>query len=259
MPLGSGLSSSASLCIALGRAWGAASGVTSPDQQAIALAAQAAEHEFAGVHCGIMDQMVIAHAEQGEAFALDCATLGFERLSLPEDWSVLIVQSGCERGLVEGEYNARRRDCEAAAAALGRPLLAQATADELACANLCEVVHRRARHVISEQARTLAAISALRRDDLRVFGRQLRESHASLRDDFEVSVAPVDRLVEVLDAAIGEEGGARMTGGGFGGAVVAVMRRNRLASVLAALRDGYRTPGGEPAKVMVETGGASGR
>lgn len=252
MPRGSGLSSSASLCIAVGRALCDASGIAAPDQQQLALAAQATEHNYANVHCGIMDQMAIAHASFGHALALDCADQSYRRISLPADWAFLIVQSGVERGLVESEYNVRRSDCERAAAALGHEYLAQATTLELDRARFDSNILARARHVISEHARTGFAIAAVRDGDLPRFGELMRESHASLRDDFAVSVAPVDQLVDVLNAAIGMDGGARMTGGGFGGAVVAVLRRDRVEAVLSALHSGYRTPGGEPATVMVE-------
>ncbi|WP_296679930.1 galactokinase [Novosphingobium sp.] len=257
MPRGSGLSSSASLCVAVGRALCAAAGIAQPDQQLLAEAAQTTEHDFAGVRCGIMDQMAVAHAAPGQALALDCGTLAFTRVALPRGWTVLIVQSGVERGLVDGEYNARRQDCEVAASALGAANLAHASADDLARAGLDARVLRRARHVITEQARTQAAIAALQAADLVTLGRLMRESHASLRDDFEVSVPAVDALVDVLNQAIGQQGGARMTGGGFGGAVVAALHDGQVEAVLCALQAGYRTPQGGPAPIMLERGAAS--
>lgn len=221
---GAGLSSSASLCVALGRALAAAAG--SPgDPVAMARAAQRTEHRWAGVACGIMDQMAVAAGKAGHAMLLDCRDLSYTLIPVPSDWSVAVVDSGVSRGLVDGEYNLRRQQCEAAARALGVGSLREATLADLDSARLPALERKRAQHVIAEISRTAAAAEALRQADIVQFGAILGEGHASLRDLFEVSVPPVDALVEQLDRAIGDEGGARMTGGGFGGAVVAVMRR----------------------------------
>ena len=254
IPRGSGLSSSASLCIAIGRALGAAAGHLAPPQ-ALALAAQAAEHNWAGVNCGIMDQMAVAAGTPGCALLLDCRDLTSRTLALPADWAVLIVQSGVVRGLVDGHYNARRQDCEAAARALGVAALRDADADQIAASALGPAIRRRALHVVQEIARTTAAVSAFEANDLTALGALMRASHASLRDQFEVSVSPVDALVDLLNRAIGTAGGARMTGGGFGGAVVAVLDARVLPQVLGALHAGYGSPGGAPLSVMIERGG----
>lgn len=252
VPRGSGLSSSASFCVAVGRALVAAKGGETLAPKELALAAQAAEHRWAGVHCGIMDQMAVAAGEPGHALLLDCRDLATRLVAIPPDWAVMIVDSGVTRGLVDGQYNERRRACEAAAAALGLVSLRDATLGQVELAGLDPVVRRRARHVVSEIARTTAAVAAIERDDLAGLGEILRASHASLRDDFEVSVAPVDALVDCLGAAIGEAGGARMTGGGFGGAVVAVFERAELGRVSEAVRQGYRTlSGGAPVVITV--------
>jgi galactokinase len=252
IPRGSGLSSSASLCVGLGRALAAAMGAEAAPPRILALAAQSAEHDWAGVHCGIMDQMAVAAGEPGAALLLDCADLAVRPVPLPDDWAVLIVQSGVTRGLVDGHYNQRRRDCEAAALALGVHSLREASADLVAVAKLDPLVRRRARHVVAEIARVEAAVAAIERADLAALGELMRASHLSLRDDFEVSVPAVDRLVEVLNAAIGKDGGARMTGGGFGGAVVAVLAASEVARVRAAVQAGYRSPTGAPPQIMVE-------
>jgi galactokinase len=244
VPRGSGLSSSASLCIAVGRALAAARGEAPPPPRELAVAAQAAEHSWAGVHCGIMDQMAVAAGEPGHALLLDCRSLATRQVPLPPDWAVLIVDSGVSRGLVDGEYNQRRRACEAGAAALNVASLRDATLGQVEQAKLDPVVRRRARHVITEIARTAEAVTAIERGDLACLGDLLRASHASLRDDFEVSAAPVDALVACLNAAIGDAGGARMTGGGFGGAAVAVVERAAIERVSEAARQGYRTPAG---------------
>jgi galactokinase len=227
---GAGLSSSASLCVALGRALAGAAGAT-PDPVALAKAAQRTEHAWAGVACGIMDQMAVAAGKAGHAMLLDCRDLSCTLVPVPADWAVAVVESGVTRGLVDGEYNLRRAQCETAARALGVTSLRDASLADLGAAQMPELEHKRARHVIGEIARTTSAAEALRSGDLAGFGAVLAEGHASLRDLFDVSVPPVDALVERLAAAIGSEGGARMTGGGFGGAVVAVLRRSELERV----------------------------
>ena len=256
IPRGAGLSSSASLCVAVGRALVTASGRAALPPRELALAAQAAEHHWAGVHCGIMDQMAVAAGAPGQAVLLDCRDLTTRSIALPADWAVLIVQSGVVRGLVDGHYNARRADCEVAARALGVTALRDVDAAQIATAALDPVVRRRALHVAHEIARTRAAVAAITARDLTALGVLMRASHASLRDQFEVSVPPVDALVEVLNMAIGADGGARMTGGGFGGAVVAVVADCDVPRVLSALDAGYSAPGGGPIGVMIE--GAAG-
>lgn len=250
IPRGSGLSSSASLCVALGRALAAASGVTAIAPSELALAAQAAEHEWAGVHCGIMDQMAIAAGNPGQALLLDCRDLATRQITLPPGWAVLIVQSGVQRGLVDGHYNQRRRDCEAAAAAIGLPALRDATPTQIEAAVLDHTVRNRAHHVVSEIARVSAAVDAIEARDLHALGSILRASHASLRDRFEVSVPAVDALADCLNQAIGADGGARMTGGGFGGAVVAVLHKAELERVTAAVCANYCQPDGSAPAMM---------
>ena len=251
IPRGSGLSSSASLCVAVGRALVAAGGHASPSPRELALAAQAAEHHWAGVHCGIMDQMAIAVGEPGHAVLLDCRDLSARSIVLPAGWAVLIVQSGVVRELVDGQYNARRQACETAARSLGVTALRDADDVQIASAKLDPTVGRRALHVVNEIARTRAAAAGLEGADLEAIGELMRASHASLRDLFEVSVPAVDALVDLLNQAIGSEGGARMTGGGFGGAVVAVLASHEVPRVLAALDAGASGP----MEVMIERAG----
>ena len=254
IPRGSGLSSSASLCVALGRALAAATGASDPAPNALALAAQAAEHRWAGVKCGIMDQMAIAAGTPGSALLLDCRSLATRIVPLPAGWAVMIVQSGVRRGLVDGHYNQRRRDCEAAAAALGVPMLRDASIAMVEGAKLDETVRCRATHVVNEIARTTATIAAFERADLVAVGAAMRASHASLRDLFAVSVPAVDNLVDCLNAEIGTAGGARMTGGGFGGAVVAVLEGSAVPRVIAAIQISYQSPCGGALEIMVEDG-----
>ena len=254
-PRGAGLSSSASLCIALGRAISAAAGTALAPIE-LAKAAQLTEHDWAGVQCGIMDQMAIAAGEPDHALLLDCLNLATRQVPMPSDWAVAIIQSGVTRGLVDGHYNARRRDCEAAAAALGLASLRDADLAMIAAAKLDPIIAARAAHVVSEIARTVAAVTAIEAHDLAALGDLLRASHASLRDQFEVSVPAVDRLVDLANAAIGNSGGARMTGGGFGGAVVAVLERSAVPGFIAALEHNFAQQGSTPPTIMIEgTGG----
>jgi galactokinase len=203
-----------------------------------------------------MDQMAVAAGQRGHALLLDCRSLETRQIPLPQGWAVMVVQSGVVRGLVDGHYNARRADCEAAAEALGVTALRDANAQQLEAAPLNPQCARRAEHVIEEIARVDQAVAAIERNDLTQLGEVLHASHASLRDLFEVSVPPVDRLVDVLNSAIGKQGGARMTGGGFGGAVVAVMAADQRERVEAAVRANYQPPDGSALSMMIEgTGG----
>ncbi|MBP6556573.1 MAG: galactokinase, partial [Novosphingobium sp.] len=237
------------------RAMGAAAEVTLAATE-LAKAAQLTEHNWAGVQCGIMDQMAIAAGEPDHALLLDCRNLAARLVPLPSDWAVAIIQSGVTRGLVDGHYNARRRDCEAAAKALGLSSLRDADPAMIAAAGLDSITAARATHVVSEIARTRAAVAAIEARDLAALGDLLRASHASLRDQFEVSVPAVDRLVDLANAAIGPNGGARMTGGGFGGAVVAVLERSAVPKLIARLEHEFADQGSAPLNLMIEgTGG----
>lgn len=227
---GSGLSSSASLCVAMGRALAEAAG-RKPSPVDVAKAAQRTEHEWAGVACGIMDQMAVAAGRPGHAMLLDCRDLSFTHSEVPADWAVLVTESGVKRGLVDGEYNARRAQCEAAARALGVPSLRDASVEQIEAADIDELARRRALHVVQEIDRTQAAARAMAERDLAGFGAILRQGHGSLRDLFEVSVPAVDAIVDELQQFIGEAGGARMTGGGFGGAIVVVLAADRVDEI----------------------------
>lgn len=251
MPQGAGLSSSAALENAAGLALAALAGQPDLDRTRLALIGQRAEHRFAGCQCGIMDQLVSARAVEGAALLIDCRSMECTPVPLPDGLAVMIVHSGIERGLVDGEYNLRRQQCEAAARHFGvaalRDLAALPEPD-----GLDPVAYARARHVIGENARTLAAANALRTGDLRRLGLLMAESHAAMRDDFQITLPAIDRLVTLLQDAIGSQGGARMTGGGLGGAVVALLPMAKVARVQQAIEDGYRTPDGGPPLIMVE-------
>ncbi|WP_219893247.1 galactokinase [Aquisediminimonas profunda] len=255
IPQGSGLSSSASLGVALALGLSALSGEASPDRLALARVAQWSEHEFVGCACGLMDQLASVFGEQDQALLLDCRTLAVRHVPFPADATIMIVHSGVTRGLVDSAYNERRLQCAHAAKHYHLGALRDLDLDALRAGRgeLDETVFRRARHVVTENARVLEAAQAMRESDLVSLGRAMFASHVSLRDDFEVSLPAIDTLVECLTEAIGINGGARMTGGGFGGCVVAVLPQNRVSTVQEALSAHWRQHGMEQQMVMVAT------
>ena len=246
VPAGAGLSSSAALELAVGHALLAAAGQTL-DATTLALAAQRAENDFVGCRCGVMDQLVSAHAQAGHALLIDCRSLATTAIALPTDSVVLIAHSRVRRGLVASAYNERRLACEAAAHLLGVAALRDASMHAVVQAPLDDTTRRRARHVVSENQRTLSAAQALAAGDLQALAGLMAASHASMRDDFQITVPAVDDLAALMHAAVGGDGGARMTGGGFGGCVVALLPRHRLAAVQRAVQQHYRSPEGEQA------------
>lgn len=251
MPQGAGLSSSAALENAAGLALAALAGQPDFDRSRLALIGQRAEHRFAGCQCGIMDQLVSARAVAGAALLIDCRSLECTPVALPDDLAVMIVHSGIERGLVDGEYNLRRQQCEAAARHFGVAALRD-LAELPEAGGLDAVTYARARHVVGENARTLAAAQALQAGDLPRLGALMAESHAAMRDDFQITLPAIDALVALLQDAIGTAGGARMTGGGFGGAVVALLPAGEVERVRSAVLAGYRSPRGEVPLIMIE-------
>jgi len=250
VPLGAGLSSSAALETAVATALEQRLGVALEAGRK-ARFGQRAEHEFAGCQCGIMDQLTSAAGRAGHALLLDCRTLATQPIPLPGDVAVLVLHSRVQRGLVDSEYNLRREQCVQAAAALGLTMLRDA--DEAALQRLSgrvpELVWRRARHVVTENGRTLRAAEALRAGDLRGAGTLMRESHVSMRDDFDIVPPAVDELARLVNGVLAGEGGARMTGGGFGGCVVALARTGAVEAVREAVLRDYRAPSGEPALI----------
>lgn len=242
VPQGAGLSSSASLSVAIARALLSISDPNTADAATLASWAQWSEHHFAGCRCGIMDPMAAAAAEPGAAMLLDCRSLERRAITLPKTMAVLIAHSGVRRQLIDGEYNRRREQCEAVVAASGVAALRDLDSAGLEAlrSKISPTEFRRARHVVSENDRVLSAVRALEHGDLQILGRLLHASHESLRDDFEVTVPAVNALVECLEGSIRRHaegrGGARMTGGGFGGCVVAVMDAAALPQVEKDLR-----------------------
>jgi galactokinase len=254
LPKGAGLSSSAALAVAVGKANLALNGIDI-DNRRLAQIAQKAECDFVGTQCGIMDQLISAQGKADHALLIDCRSLEVTDILIPDDVAIMIVHSGVTRGLVDGHYNERRRQGEAAAAAMGVSALRDADLDNLAAANLDAVTTARARHVITENQRTLDAADALAKSDLVTLGALMAQSHQSMRDDFEITIPAIDDLVALLQNAIGDQGGARMTGGGFGGAAVAIMPRARVADVQASIKAAYKTPNGDAPLIMIERPG----
>ena len=252
VPQGAGLSSSASLEVAVAQTFKTLQGLAALSPIDIALLAQRAENEFVGCQCGVMDQLVAACGQAGHAVLIDCRSLQVRAVKLPADAAVMVVHSRVSRGLVDSEYNSRRAQCEAVSRFFGVKALRDLSLDTLvAQSNELDPLLRRARHVVTESQRTLAAADALASGDLRRMGVLMAQSHASMRDDFEITVPAIDQLVSIAQRAIGTEGGARMTGGGFGGCIVALLPRARVAAVRDAIATHYRAPSGEPAIVYV--------
>ena len=250
VPLGSGLSSSAALEIATLRALRDAFELQIPDVR-MARLAQRAEVEFVGAPVGIMDQMACTLAGERDALFLDTRNLEFERIPLPEGLELVVIDSGVAHQHAGGDYVARRRESEEAARQLGVTRLRDVDRDALPrIERLPPLLARRARHVVSENARVLEARQALRASDLGTFGNLLDESHASLRDDYEVTVEAVDVLVSIAQAHPSVFG-ARMTGGGFGGATVIAVERGSQRAVASAVTGEFASRTGRRAQVLV--------
>lgn len=245
VPQGAGLSSSAALEVVIGQTFKELYDL-SISQAEIALNGQQAENQFVGCNCGIMDQLISAEGQESHALLIDCRSLETKSVAMPTNMSVVIINSNKKRGLVDSEYNVRRAQCEEAAQIFGVKALRDITIEqfEQGCDQLSEVVAKRARHVVTENERTLAAEKALESGDMELMGRLMAESHQSMRDDFEITVKEIDTLVEIVKQVIGEQGGVRMTGGGFGGCVVALVPDFIVNDVKGAVETQYEAATG---------------
>lgn len=252
VPQGAGLSSSAALEVVIGQTFKVLYNLEMT-QAEVALNGQQAENEFVGCNCGIMDQMISAEAMEKHAMLLDCRSLETLPVSMPEDVAVMIINSNKQRGLVGSEYNTRREQCETAAQRFGVKALRDVTIEQFNEQSdmLDDVVAKRARHVITENDRTLEAADALRANDLKRMGELMAQSHASMRDDFEITVFEVDTLVEIVKSVIGEQGGVRMTGGGFGGGIVALVPPALVDKVTEAVENQYHAATGLKESIYV--------
>jgi len=251
VPRGAGLSSSAAVELAVAAAFQVSSGFDW-DPHDVARRMQRAENHWIGVASGIMDQLIGAAGVAGHALLIDCRDLATRPVPLPADCAVVVLDTTTRRGLVGSAYNERRSQCEAAAQALGVPALRDAdlAALERVAAQLDPTALRRARHVISENARVLEAVAALERGDAAAVGRLMNASHESLRDDFEVSSPALDQVVAAARAAPGCLG-ARMTGAGFGGCAVALVEADAVEAFTAATASAYRTASGLEGQFLV--------
>ena len=236
VPIGAGLSSSASFSLAVARAFAAVSALAW-EPVAMARICHRAEHRWIGLQSGIMDQLISACGVAGHALLIDCRDLSTQPLPLPPGMCIVVLDTGVRRGLVDSAYNDRHSQCAAAARACGVPALRDAMLPQLA--PLDAVTLRRARHVISENARTLAAADTLRCGDSQQLGKLMNQSHASLRDDFEVSCPELNAIVECARAEPGCLG-ARMTGAGFGGCAIALVETAHADSFVASVSSACR-------------------
>lgn len=252
VPQGAGLSSSACLevCVGLALTRMAGHDISLKD---LALIGQEAENKYVGVNCGIMDQMVSARGEEGHAMLLDCRSLDTRSVAIPEGAAVVIINSNKKRGLVDSEYNTRRQQCEAVAEHFNVKALRDITVEMLETRKdeLDEVAYRRARHVVTEDVRTLEAAEVMPKGDLKRMGELMAESHISMRDDFEITVPEIDAIVDIVKAVIGDEGGVRMTGGGFGGCVVSLVPEGKVDAIKQAIVDQYEARTGLVADIYV--------
>ncbi len=239
LPTGAGLSSSAALELATARAF-ADLAALAWDPVGMAVLCQRAENEWVGMNCGIMDQLISAVGRESHAMLIDCRTLGYTPTPLPDEAAIVVLDTGTRRKLVTSAYNERRASCEEAARAFGVPFLRDLSMNELEAGRqrLSDVVFRRARHVLNENALTLEAADALRSGDLLRTGELMKESHASLRDDYEVTTEALDKMAELAAATDGCFG-ARMTGAGFGGSVVALVAKDAAEEVAEEVLAAY--------------------
>jgi galactokinase len=248
VPMGAGLSSSAAIEVATALALLRDAPM---EKTALAQLCQRAENEFVGVRCGIMDQFITCHGRAGQALMLDCRTLESRFVSLPPGVKLVIANTMVRHSLAGGVYNRRRAECEHGAAYFGRSLRDVTTADlEREGRGLPEVIYRRCRHVITENARVIAASAALEQEDLRTFGKLMGESHHSLRDDYEVSCAELDAMVEIAAREPGVYG-SRMTGGGFGGCTISLVQGEHVEALRETILRRYREVTGRDAAVYV--------
>jgi len=250
VPLGSGLSSSAALEVSLLRALRAAFALPL-DDVAIARIGQRAENDLVGAPVGIMDQMASSLADTESALFLSTRTLAYEIVRLPEEVDLCVIDSGVAHHHASGDYRARRAECERAAAALGVAQLCDLGPDDLPRVEaLPAPLAQRARHVVTEDLRVLAAVRALREGDLEALGRLFHASHESMRLDYEVSTREIDLLVDLARREPGVHG-ARLTGGGFGGSIVMLARRGEGRSIAERVAHTYAESTGRAASVRM--------
>lgn len=257
VPIGSGLSSSAALELAVARAFFAVSGAPW-DKVKMAQAARAAETAWMGVQIGIMDQLISSAGVEGHAVLIDCRLLELTSVPLPEKTAVIILDTTTRRGLVDSAYNERFNQCKEAAKHFGVPALRDVTVEQFeADTTLDPLTRQRTRHVVTEDVRTLKAADAMRSGDATTLGQLMNASHASLRDDYEVTNHELNVIVDIAQAQAGCYG-ARMTGAGFGGCAVALVESGKVDGFVDAVSAAYKKETGLMPNVYISeaVGGA---
>ncbi len=260
IPIGAGLSSSASLGVAIALALSDYSNL-SLSPATLAEIAQHAENDFVGCACGIMDQMVSACATAGHALLLDCQTLQHMPIPIASNLAIMVIDTGVRRQLSESAFNQRRAECEQAAKHYGVASLRELDLARLEAgrAGLNPVLFARARHVVHEIALVEPAAVALAKGKTAVLAQVMAASHRSLREDYEVSLPAIDQLVELVAGVLGNSGGVRLTGAGFGGCLVAVVAKDAAAAVSEAIETRYNPISSLPARteIFCASGGAA--
>ena len=256
VPQGAGLSSSASLEVAVCKAFLEITG-RALDGVGVALLCQRAENEFVGARCGIMDQFISVHGKKNHALRLDCRTLEFQQLPIPSGVRLVICNTMVRHSVAAGKYNERRAECETAARFFAERVRGARTLRDVATADfekfggrLPEAIRKRCRHVLSENLRVLRAAEALQSGDVHVFGRLMGSSHDSLRDDFEVSCEELDLMVRLAEQNKGVYG-ARMTGGGFGGCTINLVHEDHVEAFQRNVTAGYESVTGRVPEIYV--------
>lgn len=254
LPTGAGLSSSASLETGIALVIEAFSGI----EQSIvdrALLCQRAEHEFAGVPCGIMDQLAVGAGKAGHALLLDCGDLSIRHVPMPGELAIVVADTGVKHALGDGEYRERREDCDEILKRLAASSFHEISMERLSAGaeKLDEKLLRRSRHVISEMARVEAFAEALETTDHEALGQLMRAGHESLRLDYEVSCPELDYLVEAAYDLPAEAGvaGSRMTGGGFGGSTVTLVKRELAGDLVSCLEKSFQEKFGRPLNCFI--------
>ena len=243
VPMSSGLSSSAALEISIGKTCQELGNLPLSLAQ-IALIGQKAENKFVGANCGNMDQLTSALGQKDHLIMIDCRSLEITPTPVPQGYSIAIINSNVKHDLVTGEYNSRRQECEQAAKFFGVKALRDVTPEQFHARENelkaeSELVYKRAKHVVYEDQRVLDAVAALKANDMVKLGQLMGESHDSMRDDFEITIPEIDYLVELAQVAIGKNGGARMTGGGFGGCIVCLVPNEKVEALRQLIADNY--------------------
>ncbi|MDO4697162.1 MAG: galactokinase [Pasteurellaceae bacterium] len=243
VPMSSGLSSSAALEISIGKTCQVLGNLPLSLAQ-IALIGQEAENKFVGANCGNMDQLTSALGQKDHLVRIDCRSLEIEPTPVPQGYSIAIINSNVKHDLVTGEYNSRRQECEKAAEFFGVKALRDVSPEQFIeraaeLQALDELAYKRAKHVISENHRVLEAVEALKAKDMQKLGVLMADSHDSMRDDFEITIPEIDYLVELAQVAIGKNGGARMTGGGFGGCIVCLVPDEKVDDLRKLVAENY--------------------